>query len=111
MTVTSKAIIPAKQVENVQTTQYTALNCTTVIDNATVTNTSASNVLFSINVVSAFGVAGVDNLVLNQRAIAPKETYKCPELVGQTLNPGDFISTISGTASALTMRVSGREIV
>jgi len=111
MTVTNKAIIPAKQVENVQFTQYTALNCTTIIDKVTVTNTSASNVLFSANLVTVAGVAGADNLVINQRAIAPKETYNCPELVGQTLNPGDFISTIAGTAAALTMRASGREVV
>jgi glycosyltransferase involved in cell wall biosynthesis len=32
-----------------------------------------------------------------------------PELVGQTLAPGGFIST-TGTATALTIRSSGREI-
>ena len=111
MTVTNKAIIPAKQVENVQATQYTALNCTTIIDKCTVTNTSGANVLFSVNLVTALGVAGTDNLILNQRAIAPKETYNCVELIGQALNPGDFISTIAGTAAALTMRASGREII
>ena len=111
MTVTSKSIIPAKQVENVQLTQYTALNCTTILDKFTFTNTSASNVLVSVNLVTFGGVAGTDNLILNQRAIAPKEVYTCVELVGQTLNPGDFISTIAGTAAALTMRVSAREIV
>jgi hypothetical protein len=31
-------------------------------------------------------------------------------LVGQVLNPGSFISTIAGTASAINMRVSGREV-
>jgi len=111
MTVTNKALIPAKQVENVQATQYTALNCTTIIDKFTCTNTSGANVLFSVNLVTVAGVAGADNLVISQRPIAPKETYNCPELVGQTLNPGDFISTIAGTAAALTMRASGREIL
>lgn len=111
MTVTSKAIIPAKQVENVQMTQYTALNCTTIIDKCTFTNTSASNVLITVNLVTAFGVAGVDNRILGPRAIAPNETYAATELVGQTLNPGDFISTLAGTATSLTMRASGREIV
>jgi hypothetical protein len=111
MTVTSKAIIPAKQVENVQTTQYVALNCTTVIDKFTFTNTSAANVLITVNLVTAFGVAGVDNRILGPRSIAPNETYAATELVGQTLNPGDFISTLAGTATSLTMRASGREIV
>lgn len=111
MTVSIKVLIPAKQVENVQAAQYTALNCTTIVDKFTVTNTSASNVLFSVNLVTALGVAGTDNLIINQRPIAPKEVYTCVELVGQTLGPGDFISTIAGTAAALTMRASGREIV
>jgi hypothetical protein len=36
--------------------------------------------------------------------------YTFPELVGQVLNRGDFISTLAGTASAINMRVSGREV-
>jgi hypothetical protein len=31
-------------------------------------------------------------------------------LVGQVLAPSGFISTIAGTASAMNIRVSGREI-
>lgn len=111
MTVTSKALIPAKQAENAQTTQYTAVNCTTYIDKFTITNTSANNVTFSANLVTASGVPGADNLAINLRAIAPKETYTCPELVGQVLEPGGFISTIAGAAASLTIRASGREIV
>lgn len=110
MTVRSIALIPAKQAESVQTTQYTAANVTAYIDKFTVTNTSAVAVPFSANIVTSAGVAGAANLVLNLRSIAPKETYTCPELVGQVLQPGDFISTIAGTAAVLTIRSSGREI-
>lgn len=111
MTVTSKALIPAKQAENAQTTQYTANNCTTYIDKFTVTNTSSTNVAFSVNLVTVSGAAGAGNLVLNLRSIAPKESYTCPELVGQVLEPGGFISTFAGAATSLTIRASGREIV
>lgn len=111
MTVTSKVLIPAKQAENAQTTQYTAVNCTTYIDKFSVTNTTSGNVTFSANVVTSAGAAGSANLVLKSRAIAPNETYLCPELVGQVLQPGDFISTIAGAATSLTIRASGREIV
>jgi hypothetical protein len=110
MTVTSKVLVPAKQAENAQTTQYTAVNCTTYIDKATVTNTTSGNVTFSANVVTVAGSAGASNLVVNLRSIAPKETYALPELVGQVLQPGDFLSTIAGAATSLTLRVSGREI-
>lgn len=110
MTVRSISIIPSKQAENAQTTQYTANNCTTYIDKFTVTNTSAVNVTFSVNLVASAGAPAVGNLILNARAIAPKETYTCPELVGQVLQPGDFISSIAGAVTSLTIRASGREI-
>lgn len=110
MAVTVKNIIPRKQAENAQTLQYTALNCKTIIDKFTVTNTSAANVLFSTNLVPELGAAGNDNLVLKSRAIAPNETYTCPELVGQTLEANGFISTLAGAAAALTISASGREI-
>jgi hypothetical protein len=110
MAVTVKVLIPAKQAENVQTTQYTATNCRTVIDKFTATNTSAANVTISVNLVTVGGSAGTSNLVVDTRAIAPDETYTFPELVGQALEPGGFISTIAGTATALTIRASGREI-
>ena len=109
MTVTAKVLIPAKQAESSQTTQYTANLCTTIIDKFTATNTSASNAVISVNLVSSGGSAGTSNLVVDSRVIAPDETYTFPELVGQVLASGGFISTI-GTATALTIRASGREI-
>ena len=110
MAVTVKNIIPAKQAENTQTTQYTATGCRTIIDKFTVTNTGAANVTFSINLVASGGSAGVSNVVLSAKNIVPGETYLCPELVGQVLEPGGFISTLAGAATSLTIRASGREI-
>jgi hypothetical protein len=110
MTVTVKVLIPAKQAENTQTTQYTANNCKTVIDKFTATNTSAGNVTISVNLVTSGGTPGASNLIVDTRAIAPDETYTFPELVGQVLESGSFISTIAGAATSLTIRASGREI-
>jgi hypothetical protein len=110
MTVTVKVLIPAKQAENAQTTQYTATNCKTIIDKFTVTNTSAGNVTFSVNLITSGGSAGASNLILDTRSIAPDECYTCPELVGQALEPSGFISTIAGAATSLTIRANGREI-
>lgn len=110
MTVIIKVLIPAKQAENSQTTQYTATNVKAIIDKFTVTNTSANNVTFSCNLVSVSGSAGASNLILDTRTIVPDETYTCPELVGQALDVGGFISTIAGAATSLTIRASGREI-
>ena len=110
MTTTVLNIIPRKQAENAQTTQYTAVNCKTLIDKFTVTNVSASNATFSCNLVASGGAADATNLVLKTRSIAPGDTYQCPELVGQSLEAGDFISTLAGTATALTISATGREI-
>lgn len=110
MTVAIKVLIPSKQAEASQTTQYTATAAKAIIDKFTATNTSAGNVTLSVNLVSSGGAAGVSNLIVDARAIAPEETYTFPELVGHALEPGGFISTIAGAATSLTIRASGREI-
>lgn len=110
MTVTVKVLIPAKQAENSQTTQYTAVNCRAIIDKFTATNTSGGNVTIGVNLVASGGSAGASNLIVDTRSIAPDETYTFPELVGQALESGGFISTIASAATSLTIRASGREI-
>jgi hypothetical protein len=110
MTTTVKNLIPAKQAENSQTGQYTATNCKAIIDKFTVTNTSGGNVQFSVNLVASGGAASSANLVLQTKTIVPGQTYTCPELVGQTLESGGFISTLASAATSLTIRASGREI-
>lgn len=111
MAVTNKVLITSKQAENTQSTQYTASNCKAIVDKFTATNTSAANVTISINIPNSSGSPGTANLIVNARAIAPNETYTFPEMVGQTLESGQYISTIASAASSLTIRASGREIV
>ena len=110
MTVSIKVLIPAKQAENAQTTQYIAVNCKAIIDKFTATNTTAGNVTISVNLVTATGSPGVTNRIVDTRSIAPDETYTFPELVGQALDPSGFISTIASAAASLTIRANGREI-
>jgi hypothetical protein len=110
MTVTVKNLVPSKDVADTQTTQYTANGVTTIIDKFTATNYSASAATISVNLVTVAGSAGNSNLITKTKTLQPSEVYTFPELVGQVLNSGDFISTIAGTASAINMRVSGREV-
>lgn len=110
MTTTVKNLIPGKQAENAQTTQYTATNCKTIINKFTATNTTATPVTFSVNLVAISGTASVSNLIISVKSIAPGECYKCPELIGQSLEAGGFISTLAGAASSLTISASGIEI-
>ena len=110
MTVTVKVLVPAKTVEATQTTQYTATNVTAIIDKFTATNYSAAAATISVNLVTAADTAGNQNLIVKTKTLQPSETYTFPELVGQVLMATGFISTIAGTASAINMRVSGREV-
>jgi len=110
MAVSTKVLIPAKTAENVQTTQYTATNVTTIIDKFTATNYNTAAATISVNLVTVLGSAGNDNLIVKTKTLQPAETYTFPELVGQVLASGGFISTIAGTASTINIRASGREI-
>jgi hypothetical protein len=110
MAVSVKVLVPAKYAESSQTTQYTATGLTAIIDKFTATNISGSAATISVNLVTLAGSAGNTNLIIKTKTLAASEVYTFPELIGQVLGTGDFISTIAGTASAINIRVSGREV-
>ena len=110
MTVTLKVLIPAKTAEASQTTQYTASNVTTIIDKFTATNYSASSATLSVNLVTSGDTSGNQNLITKTKTLSAAEVYTFPEIVGQVLVTGGFISTIAGTATAINIRASGREV-
>jgi hypothetical protein len=107
MTVTAKCLLEAKQAENAQTTQYsTPTGTRTIIDKFSAR--SAAGATLSVNIVASGGAAGATNLIVT-KTLAAGEQYTFPELVGQVLNAGDFISTISSVATDTVIRISGRE--
>ena len=110
MTVQVKVLIPAKNAENSQTTQYTSTNVTTIIDKFTATNYSGGAETLSVNLVTVSGAAGNNNLIVKTKTLQPAETYTFPEIVGQVLNAGDFVSTIASAATSINIRASGRDI-
>jgi hypothetical protein len=111
MTTTVKVLIPAKNAENSQTTQYTVSSgVTTIIDKFTATNYSASAASLSVNLVTAAGTAGNSNLITKTKTLQPGEVYTFPEIVGQALSANDFISTLASAATSINIRSSGREL-
>lgn len=110
MTVRLKVLIPAKIIENSQTTQYTATGVSAIIDKITATNYSGSTVTVSVNIVTNSDTAGNQNLIVKTRSLLAGETYTFPELVGTTLESGGFISTIASAATSVNMRANGREV-
>ena len=110
MSVTAKTLIPAKQAESTQTTQYTTPGSTrTIIDKFTGTNTTAGAVTLAVHLVTLAGAAGDSNKIV-LKSLAAGETYTFPEIVGHVLDAGDFISTIASAATSITIRASGREV-
>ena len=110
MTVTATVLIAAKIAESSQTTQYTSTGVTTIIDKFTATNYSAAAATLSVNLVTSADTAGNQNLVVKTKTLQAGETYTFPEIVGQILLASGFISTIAGTATAINIRASGRQI-
>lgn len=110
MTVVAKSLLEAKYAENAQTTQYTAGTGTrTILDKFTAYNGTAGAVTLAINVVPSGSTAGASNLLVS-KSLAAGETYTFPEVIGQVLNSGDFVSTIAGAATSIVIRMSGREV-
>ncbi len=113
MTVKNTVLFQSKYAENAQTTQtlLSSSAARVIIDKFSASNVTGSAATLAVNIVVAAGTAGASNLVLPAKTIAPGEVYNCPELVGHVLMPGDFISLIAGTASAIVIRADGREIL
>lgn len=110
MTVQVTVLVPAQTANNSQSTVYTATGVTAIIDKFTATNYSGTAATISVNLVTSGGTAGNNDLIVKTKTLQASETYTFPELVGHVLRPGGFISTLAGTASAINIRVSGREV-
>ena len=111
MTVIAKALFNPLQAAAAETTQYTAPAATrTIIDKFTGTNTTAAVATLTVKLIESGGAAGASNTIVSAKALQPGEAYTFPEVVGHVLNPGDKISTLAGTAAAITLRSSGREV-
>jgi len=110
MSVTSKPVVAGTQLVTTNSTLYTANNVTAIIDALTLCNTSASAATATIDLVSSGGSAGVTYRIISARSIGAGETYRCPEAIGHSLKTGDSIQGLSGTADAITVRATVREV-
>jgi hypothetical protein len=110
VTVTAKCLLESKQAENSLTTQYTAGTGTrTIIDKFVAYNANAASQTLTVYITASGGTASGEEIQI-VKALASGETYSFPELVGQILNAGDFISTNASAATSINIRISGREI-
>ena len=114
---TRRCLIESKLAAIALTTQYTALprvanNAKTAnrvdIDHFLIGPPATGSDTIKVYLVPSGGTAGPSNLVLTKTLASTDGTYTCPEIVGQVLEPGDFIAT-SSTAGLMPIRAAGDE--
>ncbi len=94
------------------TTLYTCpANTSARIVKCTVTNDTTTTVTISFNKVPSGNGVSATNLILNLKSISDKETYECPEVIGQVLDSGDLISAIASVVNQLSVALDVVEIV
>ena len=94
------------------TTLYTCpANTQARILKCTVTNDTTTAVTISFNKVPSGDSVAATNLIMNLKALGSRETYECPEVVGQVLDAGDILSAIASVADQLSVAVDVVEIV
>ena len=77
----------------------------------TATNDTTTSQTITFHKVESGGAVGDDRLILNAKILGSKETYECPEVVGQVLNVDMFISAIAGGADQITVALDVVEVV
>lgn len=102
MTVTPKALVASKTIENTMTDQYTATNLKAIIEAVTVTNITGTAAVLNVE------IDGVNHI--KDRTLQPSQTLALNALSGHVLEANSVLSMSADTASALTTRVSGVEV-
>jgi hypothetical protein len=109
MSVTAKPLFTAKYAANAETTEYTApAGVRTMVDKFVGYNGTAGAVSLTVKLVPSGGTAGASHILI-VKSIPAGETYTFPEIVGNYLEPGGFISVVAGAGTSIVIRASGRE--
>ena len=111
MSITVTNIIQRQLAETSATIKYTATGVSTTIDKFTVTNVGPANTLITVYLPNANSAGNplASNTVINARSIGIRETYSCPELVGQVIPDGATIVTAASSANSLVISATGSE--
>ena len=111
MKITPNAITGA-QLTAAAATYYTApANTKSIIKKLTFTNSTGTARTVTVYLVPYGGTAGVTNILISARAVAPGETYDCSEAMGQELATGGFLQALSDAAAAVTVNGAVAEVV
>jgi hypothetical protein len=106
MTVRVTPLAQSAFINNVEADVYVA-PVTTIIDACKSAAVLAGTV--TLRIVQSGGASGNQH-IQGWKQFAVNETYTWPELAGQVLATGDKITAVCNTASAVTLRLSGRQV-
>ena len=99
------------QPADTDTTLYTAPAGTIArVVKCTATNDTTTAVTITFHKVPTGETLGDENLILNAKDLGSKETYECPEVVGQVLDAADLISAVASVADQVTVSLDVAEI-
>lgn len=111
MTITPQALIAGSQIAATATTYYTApANTKAIIQNMTLTNTTAGALTATVHIISTGATETASNMVISARVIAAGETYNCPEVIGKVLLATGTIRALASSATSITITASGVEV-
>lgn len=111
MTVTPKALIPAKYASASGAQEYKAppTGVCTIIDKFTCWNSSGAGETLTVYLLPAGGTHDASNQIA-AKAISAGALADFSELQNQILNAGESIYVTASTGSKLSIRASGREV-
>jgi len=104
--------VVSEQVSNSDSTIYTcpAAAKSAHIQFANATNKDASAATITVNLVQSGDVVATTNEYIAGKSITSGATDGLSNVINAVLLPGDFISVIAGTASAINLKLGIKEI-
>lgn len=111
MAITPKCLVEPTILTTGNLTYYTASKGVTIIDKVTVVNLASTYQTLIIYFIPSGASPSGDYMIIKNLIIAPSETYDITKISGHILNTGDYIQAASNSSVALSLRVSGREVM
>jgi len=112
MTIITRSGIAQETVAITDTTLYTA---SSTLDNAFIAKALASNsttspATLTINIVQSGGSVASTNEYVIEKTIPANQQVVLHEVIGEQLDPGDFISAKASVVSTISLRISMKEL-
>ena len=106
---TPKKLYSGQPTTSATTLYTTPASTSTIVKNILMTNTTATDATITISFVPSGGTAGATNRVFTGYTVKANDTVAVD--LSSVLSTSDFISALQGTSGAITIYISGVEVV